>query len=373
MNWKEIKPTEGEIVANSKDDALYTIPFQGGKCLNIQSSATIQHDFEVSPRIKLSLVYIDKSEDTTSFTLSRFKADASGNYQKDGEIKLSTFDLAKIRDFLAFLQSIDLKSITERRLHLANDSLVLTEETKKQIKTLLSSPEGLSVVEEIIKSGSINSKDIINLGYRKEQLLIFNKLLTDNNAVADYRSEHEIKTSGDEAIWQFFFTENQWIFGYGLKYQFLGLITDQPHYGGESVIGTGGQRGDYLMATGADKRFTVLVEIKTPQADLVRNGIRSGVHSVGIALVDGVSQLQINCQTWETEGSRTDANRELALQNNFYTHEPRAILIIGHTKQLDSLNKKNSFEIFRANLRSPEILTFDELYQRAKYIVEHSS
>jgi hypothetical protein len=369
----EVKPTEGDIVANSKDDALYSTPFSGGKYLNIQSPATKQYDFEVSPRIKLSLVYIDGAEDTSSFTLSRFKADVAGTYQKDGEIKLSTFDLAKIRDFLAFLQSIDLKSVTERRLRLADASLELTEETKKQIKTLLSSPEGLMVVEEIIKSGAINSKDIINLGYRKDQLLIFNKLLTDGAAVATYRSEHEITTHGDEAVWQTFFKENQWIFGYGLKYQFLSLITDQPHYGGESVTGTGDQRGDFLLATEADRRFTVLVEIKTPKADLVGSEIRSGVHRVGTSLVDGVSQLQINCQTWETEGSRTEANRNLAIQDNYYTHEPRAILVIGHTRQLDNENKRKSFEIFRVNLKSPEILTFDELYMRAKYIVEHSA
>lgn len=371
--FDEVEPTEEDIVMNSKNDALYTTSFKGGKYLNIQSAATRQYDFEVSARIRLSLVYIDGAKNTTSFTLSRFKADASGNYTKDGEIKLSTFDLAKIRDFLKFLQSIDLNSVTERRLRLADDSLELTEETKKQIKTLLSSPEGLSVVEEIIKSGAINSKDIINLGYRKEQLSIFNSLLTDTNAIVDYRSEHEIKISGDEAIWQHFFKENQWIFGYGLRYQFLGLITDQPHYGGKSVIGTGDQRGDYLMATEADKRFTVLVEIKTPQTNLVEIKVRSGAHRIGTDLVDGVVQLQTNCQTWEIEGSRTDENRELSIQGSFYTHEPRAILVVGHTKQLDDLNKRNSFEIFRTNLRSPEILTFDELYGRAKYIVEHSS
>lgn len=368
----KVKPAEEDIVANSKDDALYTAPFSGGKYLNIQSSATKQYDFEVSARIRLSLAYITSTGDTSSFTLSRFSADASGNYTKDGEIKLSVFDAAKIRDFLVFLQSIDLKSITERRLRLADDTLELTEETKKQIKTLLSSPEGLSIVEEIIKSGAISSKDIINLGYRKDQLSLFEKLLTDANAISNYRSDHQITIPGEEAIWQHFFTENQWIFGYGLKYQFLSLITDQPHYGGESVLGVGDQRGDYLMVTDADKRFTVLVEIKTPQTDLVGAEIRSGVHRIGPVLVEGVSQLQINCQTWETEGSRTESNRELATNRDFYTHEPRAILIIGHLEQLDSLNKRNSFEIFRANLKSPEIITFDELYNRAKYIVEHS-
>lgn len=111
----------------------------------------------------------------------------------------------------------------------------------------------------------------------------------------------------------------------------------------------------------------------TPMITHSGSEIRSGVHRVGTSLVDGVSQLQINCQTWETEGSRTEANRNLAIQDNYYTHEPRAILVIGHTRQLDNENKRKSFEIFRVNLKSPEILTFDELYMRAKYIVEHSA
>ena len=30
----------------------------------------------------------------------------------------------------------------------------------------------------------------------------------------------------------------------------------------------------------------------------------------------------------------------------------------------------SSFELFRRSLNSPEIITFDELFERAKYIVE---
>ena len=61
-----------------------------------------------------------------------------------------------------------------------------------------------------------------------------------------------------------FFFENEWIFGYGLNYQFLDLITDQPNYGGADFTGSGTQRGDFLAHTEGAARFTVLVEIKTP-------------------------------------------------------------------------------------------------------------
>lgn len=366
--------SDEEVVAHASNDVVYVAPFAGGnKYLNMQSGATKQHDLEVSPRIRLSLVYLEARDDITSFTLSRFKDDGHGTYQKDGEIKLSSFDLVKLREFLSFLQSIDLKSVTERRLRLADASLALDEHTKKQITTLLASPEGLQVVEEIIKSGAINSKDIINLGYRKEQLRVFERLLQGGESVVAYRIEHQITKPGEEAVWQHFFSQNQWIFGYGLTYRFLGAISDQPHYGGEGVTGTGVQIGDYLMATEAEKRFTVLVEIKTPQAELVGSVIRAGVRRIGPELVDGISQLLVNCQTWETEGSRTDANRDLAAVQHFYTHEPRAILVIGHTQQLSDRDKLRTFEGFRMNLKNPEILTFDELYNRAKYIVEHAS
>ena len=61
-----------------------------------------------------------------------------------------------------------------------------------------------------------------------------------------------------ENDWQNFFEENIWIFGYGLRYQILRLIQAQPNYGGATVSGMGGQRGDFLTATEAETKFTSL-------------------------------------------------------------------------------------------------------------------
>lgn len=54
--------------------------------------------------------------------------------------------------------------------------------------------------------------------------------------------------------------------------------------------------------------------------------------------------------------------------------EPKSLLVLGSLQQFKvstSINegKLRSFELFRRNTRHPEIMTFDELFQRARYIV----
>lgn len=179
-------------------------------------------------------------------------------------------------------------------------------------------------------------------------------------------------TSGEwaEPDWQRFFEANTWIFGYGLNYRFLTTLREQPNYGGRDVRDTGGQRGDFLMATEADRRFTVLVEIKIPDATLVSDRqYRNRVHLLGGQLIGGVSQLQANCRTWDRRADDPENREVLEALGGAHTLEPKGILLIGHTAQLDSLDKRTTFELFRRNLHNPEIITFDELLARAKHLL----
>jgi hypothetical protein len=182
--------------------------------------------------------------------------------------------------------------------------------------------------------------------------------------------EHLEAEDWKEAAWQRFFENNTWIFGYGLDYRFLTPITEQPYYGGKTVRGSDGQRGDFLAAPVADQRFTVLVEIKRPDSVLVETETyRNKVHILGEDLTGGVTQLQSNCRTWEVEGSRTDDNREVMAAASCHTFQPKGILVIGHTEQLDNQSKRATFELFRRNLQNPDVITFDELYERAKHLL----
>jgi hypothetical protein len=174
-----------------------------------------------------------------------------------------------------------------------------------------------------------------------------------------------------EPQWEDFFWKNQWIFGYGLRYQFLGLEQRQATYGGESYKGTGKQRGEFLARTVGYESFTVVVEIKKPQTPIfAEREYRSGVPSFSQDFIGGVSQAQVNSRTWDIEGSQRLTDRDLLERRRIYTIAPLSILVIGLLGQLEKAHRRQAFQLFRRNVHNPEILTFDELFERAKFIAQ---
>jgi Domain of unknown function (DUF4263) len=175
----------------------------------------------------------------------------------------------------------------------------------------------------------------------------------------------------DEPAWEAFFRENQWIFGLGLRFQFLSVLQNQANYGGGDYSRRGEQKGEFLMTSEADERFTVLVEIKRPDTKFFRDApYRSGVPGFNTEFVNAVSQVQVNTHTWETEGSRRERDAVRLARANIRTISPRSILVCGHLRELaDDIDKRNAFELFRCRLSAPDIVTFDELLARARFIV----
>ena len=55
----------------------------------------------------------------------------------------------------------------------------------------------------------------------------------------------------------------------------------------------------------------------------------------------------------------------------------KVILIVGHWREIEECEgkekniKEKTFELFRRDSRNVEIITFDELYERANHIVNH--
>lgn len=57
---------------------------------------------------------------------------------------------------------------------------------------------------------------------------------------------------------------------------------------------------------------------------------------------------------------------------------PRSFVVVGQLSQFrtehgPNAEKFSSFEAFRRNIESPDIITFDELFERAKFIVKHEN
>ena len=308
-------------------------------------------------------------------TLSRMRKNKKGE-----RIPVSSVDFRKIKEnegvqielssdaIREFVQSIgSLSSVAQdgtipygetQYQYVKKDNIIVDDSNKREIiQQLLDA--GLS--EELWKQLAENSADLA-LKFandeisknRKATLEIFRAML-DNTELS-------------ESDWQSFFEENTWIFGYGLRYQILNAIQGQPYYGGKNVSGSGGQRGDFLTATSGFVKYTCLVEIKKPTTNLLMcKEYRNGAWSISEELAGAVAQVQSNCLNWETEESRSAANYELL--TGLSTVAPKGIVVIGNTSELDKQAKKQSFELFRRELRNPEIITYDELYERAKFIV----
>ena len=256
-------------------------------------------------------------------------------------------------------------------------------------------PARLDIVTAILKEFEINPKTLINdlkkkiatiikimgndfwtaiqeAGTELPDVLAHRKLWAIRKTRVDEFRTHLQTGDWQETDWQRFFEHNTWIFGYGLLYQFLHQIEGRPSLGGKDLTGKGSQEGDYLLATAAMTKFTVLVEIKKPNADLVTNkAYRNRVYELGPDLTGGVTQLQQQCRRWDIYASGSAENRDLLESQEIFTHEPRGILVIGDTNTIKgNRDKRSTFESFRRNIHNPEIITFDELFYRAEQAVK---
>ena len=181
----------------------------------------------------------------------------------------------------------------------------------------------------------------------------------------------------DEIYWQQFLRDNKWIFGYGLQYKFLHTDFEQRPYDGVNIEGEGKQPDDFIIHSDADIKFTVLVEIKRPDSQLMARRPNSGekiksqngAWLLGSALLGGVSQLQLNCNLWQRKSLVYENKKRL--ENQTHAINPKGILVIGMTEQLEQDPEQiETFESFRSSINKIDILTYDELFERAKFIIE---
>ncbi|MGB6199840.1 MAG: Shedu immune nuclease family protein [Candidatus Acidiferrales bacterium] len=222
-------------------------------------------------------------------------------------------------------------------------------------------PESIkSIIKQLSAGVPLSQEEVNELLQRKKRLKEF---------------EDPLVQSASEHHWQDFFEDNKWIFGYGLNYVILS-VQGQAYVGGKQFNRRGGQTPDFIGITSGDVRFTVLVEIKMPSTSLLDGTaeMRNGAWSLSKELTDALAQTQANVDRWNREGARTDENRDTLERAGIYTVKPKGIIVIGRLAQVrDDLHKLQTFERFRRSIYDVEIITFDELFDRARFIVEHTT
>jgi len=364
--------TDEDVAFNSKLEHLYNHEFGDGRFFQVVFSDEKETHIKLAPRTLMKVVYLKNKDDIEGFHIIKV---VSGNDTE--KVKFSKFNMQQLRCFLDFINSIDLKGISNRRISLADDSLaVLDVETKRKIATLLSGDDGGEIVSDLLRKGLITNQDLVNTGYRKQQLDKFQSMLYANG-VEVYKTEIGKPNTKDETAWQHFFMSNQWIFGYGLDYRFQGILQKEFHASDTTAAGREGVIADYLLG---DKRFTTFVELKLPTTKLFspNQKNRANTWRLSNSLIDAYSQIleqkasgQIKIET--TKELLDDFNAEISNRS----YDSRTILIVGCWDEISSdvtgkkRIKEKTFELFRRDSRNVDIVTYDELYERAAFIVNN--
>lgn len=309
----------------------------------------------------------DEWEDVECINLNTLKAG------EGVKLKLRSAQTKKLYDGLTKLYALSQRGVrrgeTEYIVGTTAEIINVPRKRREYIEKLLEEDYGEEIWEELIDKNPDLATKLSHSRIqhnRLEALKEFEKSIIDE--------------SKDENYWQNFFTQNDWIFGYGLNYQFLSIESDQPNYGGEKYTGKGKQKGDYLTKTNAENvKFTVLVEIKKPSSNLLaktaRKGeniqYRNGAWLLGSELLGGVAQVQTNCKSWQ---KRAEEFENIELTNKgVYTVMPKGILLIGNSREFkNNIEQLTTFELFRKGLNNVEILTYDELLERARFILEQN-
>ena len=291
-----------------------------------------------------------------------------------------TFINEEISVLFNFLQNIALLPLRDESSAKLDDkfvsNLVLTRE--QALSLLAAQPD---LVEELSRT-QVSARDIAELGRRRIQLAEFSRLLNDEEHFESQRKRLG-PNKGPEAVWQDFFERNTWIFGYGLNY-----VLNSPLDGskletavkGHDFLGAG-KRVDALLKTQGLISALSFGEIKTHKSELLKpvsRPYRTECWQVSDELTGGIAQVQRSVQT-----SLSNIQSRVELKDaqgaptgeTIFLYQPRSFLVIGSLAEFrvtHGINeeKYSSFELFRRGLNAPEIVTFDELYERAKYIVE---
>jgi hypothetical protein len=287
----------------------------------------------------------------------------------------------EIGNLIRFLKSLDYvpfdktesSSIVDSEL---NKLLSSKEDTKRFLF------ENQDVVIEFLRN-ELTKEDLVTLGYRKKQLEVFNNLLQDIEYFNDLKLKFNAKK--DEDLWQKFFERNTWIFGYGLNFVFNSTLDNKKL---EQVVSgfdfnSAGKRADAFLKTKGIIESFCFAEIKTHKTGLlklVKTPYRPECWAPSNELTGAISQIQRTVHKSildiSTKTEIKDKQGNLTGETIFL-YSPKSTLIIGNLEEFSGKHginedKYSSFEMFRQGQRNIEVITFDELYQRAQFIVKNS-
>jgi hypothetical protein len=276
---------------------------------------------------------------------------------------------------ITFLQSL-------REVTLPENTFSIVNATDADLASMLQSRDKVTVVEAIRTAigSSLTEHDITLIANRKEQLKKFEDLLGDSDF---FEAERLRLGEGPEKVWQSFFEENQWIFGYGLRLVSTEAMDDgklERITAGANIFQGAGKRSDAIMRSRGYIGSLLFCEIKTRKTKLLASRAyrEPDVYRPSPELTGSVAQVQktarkaLRLMTELVSRMYKDDGTPTGIEVS--TTRPRQIVLIGSLEEFTTpfganVERVESFEMFRTTVLDTEVLTFDELLEQARFIV----
>jgi hypothetical protein len=137
-----------------------------------------------------------------------------------------------------------------------------------------------------------------------------------------------------------------------------------------------GKRADAVLHSAGALSSVCLVEIKRHDTNLLEPvSYRAGAWRAAEHLSGGIAQCHANTASLIREGQKLIHKDKEGFTTGkvAYVTKPRCYLIIGSLKEFKRGDETNdamylSFENLRRSVNDPEMVTFDELYERAERV-----
>lgn len=323
-------------------------------------------------RTEIIAKFLEDDRQLTVVTLQAF----NGNTGAPQNTRFS-FVGKEIPALLTFFQDIAAVQFDNgEKVNITDEELRKLVLSKAQATRLVQ--ENQEVFSEVAQV-EITREDIVALGYRKKQLNAFRRLLWERDYFDQAKAMKAI--GADEALWQAFFERNHWVFGYGLSYFFVTGFDNrklEQVVEGHDLI-TRGKRADGLMKTRGIINAVCFVEIKTHETRLLDStAYRAGCWAPSRELCGAVAQVQgtVAAAMQNLYGLiRPKDESGSPTGEEVFNFRPRAFIVAGSLGQFVTEHGVNeeqvrSFELYRNSISDIDILTFDELYERSRFIVE---
>lgn len=226
---------------------------------------------------------------------------------------------------------------------------------------------------------SYNQLKTITFENRKKNLRAFYYLLKDlKNSRQKYREIYSIQ-QGEEHVWHHFLQNNDWILGLNADLRFITSFMDEQKVGIENSQGSESPQVDLFGIS----EFTTLVELKHSSANIFKvkkSKGRANTWDFTSDFIEGISQcLGQKNELEKSFESKTfvDSDDKRLAKDGIESIDPKSLLLLGNKKrefpinELDNTNflKNKTLERFRRNNRNIDVITFDELFERAYHIV----